>query len=97
MNWPALGLAGVVVVLLMPSSKRLKKGRIYAATFRPPEGALLSPEMVANVQGILPPGSLVAVSDNGNLVVTFTVVNDREMTDFDTPIGKFRLLSVREV
>ena len=97
MNWPALALAAVVGLLLMPGSKKLEKGKVYAATFRPPEGLLFSADTLSEVKTIMPANSLVAVGDNGTLIVTFTAVSSQEMTDFQTPLGTFKLLSVHAV
>lgn len=96
MNWPALVLGGTVLLLLMPGSKRLERGKVFVATFKPPPGVLLAAETLSKVQSILPPGAIVATSD-GLLVVTFTAVNDQELTGFDTPLGRFELVSVKKV
>lgn len=96
-NWPALILGSVVVALLLPGSKKLQKGKVYAATFQPPEGSLLSEDTLAKLKSILPPGSLIAVGDGGTLIVTFTAVNDQEIGDFPTPLGIFKLLSLHPV
>ena len=96
MNWPAAVLGGVVFLLLMPGSKRLEKGKVFTATFKPPPGVLLATETLSKVQKILPPGALVASSD-GLLIVTFTAVNNEELSGFDTPLGRFELVSVKRV
>lgn len=96
MNWPALVLGGTVLLLLLPGSRRLEKGKVFVATFRPPSGVLLAAQTLSQVQSILPPGALVATSD-GMLVVTFTAVNDQELTSFDTPLGRFELVGVKKV
>lgn len=96
MNWPALVLGGTVLLLLLPGSSRLEKGKVFVATFKPPPGVLLAAQTLAQVQSIMPPGALVATSD-GMLIVTFTAVNSDELKGFDTPLGRFELLSVKKV
>lgn len=97
MNWPALGLLGVVALLMMPGSKKLEAGKVYAATFQPPQGLLVSEDTLGKIRSIMPPNSLVAVGDGGTIIVTFTSVSNKEMSDFDTPFGTFKLLSVKPV
>ena len=97
MNWPALALLGVVGLLMMPGSRKLQKGKVYAATFQPPAGLLFSQDTLDHVKSLMPPNALVAIGDGGTLIVTFTAVNDQELTDFQTPLGTFKLLSVHAV
>ncbi len=97
MNWPALVLGGVITLLLLPGSRKLVKGKVYAATYRPPQGSLLGTQALSQLSGIMPAGSLLAANSEGLLVVTFTSVSDREIGDFDTPLGKFELVSVKPV
>lgn len=97
MNWPALILGGITVALLLPGSKKLIKGQVYVATFRPPESVKPTVALLEQIKGIMPPGSMLTTTSDGLLVVTFTSVSDKEMTDFQTPVGTFELVSVRPV
>jgi hypothetical protein len=97
MNWAAIGLGAVVVLLMLPPSKKIQKGKVYTATFRPPPSAIMSAATIAAFQGIMPAGSNVVVLSNGDLSVTFTSVTDAELTDVNTPLGVFKVLGVREV
>lgn len=83
---------------MLPPSRQLQRGKVYTATFRPPQGAVLSEAMISSIRSnIMPPSSIVVVLSNGDVAVTFTSVSSKELTDFDTPIGTFKLLSVREL
>ncbi len=96
MNWPAVGLLGVVALLMLPGSKKLEKGKVYVATFQAPEGLRVDQSVLDHLTSILPPDTVGRLKD-GLMVFTFTAVNDQEMTDLPTPLGTFKLISVKPV
>lgn len=96
--WLAIA-AGAVVLLAVTSvsSKQLERGKRYVARYLPPEGLAMSESLATNLRSILPPSSILTLNADGSFEVIFASVSDKAIGDIQTPLGVFKLESVREV
>lgn len=76
-----LALVGLGL-FLTPPARHLVAGQRYRATFDAPPAAL---GMLAQVQGLFPPGSSLVINSHNQIVVTFTAVKTADLDDPSTP------------
>lgn len=76
-----LALVGLGL-FLTPPARHLVAGQRYRATFDAPPAAL---GMLAQVQGLFPPGAALVINRHNQIVVTFTAVRTAELDDPSTP------------
>lgn len=93
-------LGGIALaVLLHPSDphRQLQVGKSYVATFLLPPSVSPSSDLLAHLQGILPAGSAMSFPEEGKLAVRFVAVSSDAMGDIPTPLGTFKITSLKEV
>lgn len=105
MKWSPLLLAAVAAAGIAVASsasagpRRLRRGTTYRATYKVPEGSVLSASAVGELAGILPPDSAITLEPTGGpierVTIEFAAQRDSEIGDLTTPIGVFRLVGVR--
>lgn len=83
------------------SSRRLVKGRTYEATFKVPEGSNFTSDVLGHIADLVPPDSAITLAPTGGpiqtVTITFAAQRDSDIGDLQTPVGTFKLVSVRAV
>lgn len=93
-------LGGLALALLLHPTdphRPLQVGKRYVATFLLPPSVAPNSDLLSHLQAILPPGSAMSFPEEGKLAVKFTAVSSDAMGDIPTPLGNFKLTSLKDV